>query len=104
MCATKYRVFNFDVGEGDACRRDITQFKCEPGRKKGLRRVAGNGVEGKHPRNFDAAYATSRYVPINSTVLDIVFSEFLSALRSFSHCFVIVTEHQVHIYILYCLS
>lgn len=82
----------------------LLNLNANQGEKKGLRRVAGNGVQGKHPRNFDAAYATSRYVPINSTVLDIVFSEFLSALRSFSHCFVIVTEHQVHIYILYCLS
>lgn len=42
-------------------------------------------IEGKHPQNSAVAYATSRYVLVNTGVLDTAFTDFpISSLRSFS--------------------
>lgn len=51
-------------------------------RKKGDAKGRGAGIEGKHPQNL--AVATSRYVLVNTGVLDTAFTDFASVLRSFS--------------------
>lgn len=53
-------------------------------RKKGDAKGRGAGIEGKHPQNLAVAVATSRYVLVNTGVLDTAFTDFASVLRSFS--------------------
>lgn len=90
MRATKCKVFNFNGDEGAplVAVGILLNLNANQSEKRGGGGEGREGqearIEGKHPQNSAVAYATSRYVLVNTGVLDTAFTDFPSVLRSFS--------------------
>ena len=93
MRTTKCKVFSFDADEGiglgillnlnanqDERKKEGTRRK--EGRKEGRTDGRTGRTERKQPQNFTVVYTTSRYVLVNTGVLDSALSDFLLPLRS----------------------
>lgn len=83
MRTTKCKVFSFDADEGIGLGILLNLNASQDEKKGGDAKEGQTGrTERKQPQNFTVACATSRYVLVNTGVLDIALSDFLLPLRS----------------------